>query len=164
MTLSSSFRLSLNKITVAQPLKSKIYNLLGNLQFNLVVLEETNYINFQLVNNNYSNNEFLEPIEDFVKLITKPEYVSLTYNTFYMDHFNRKIIFKPRILPGYSYEFDFLDSNMEILKRELSNSMNSLGGFLKLKMIGLDPIDYDYNYENGNYHSAIDYSSDIDTY
>lgn len=165
MTLSCSFRLSLNKITVAQSsLKSKIYNLFGHqLHFNLVVLEETKYINFQLLNKlDCLKPELLESIEDFVKLITKPEYVSLTFNTFYMDHFNRKIIFKPRILPGYSYEFDFIDNNMEKLKRELIHSTDALGGYVTLRHLSLAPVDYDYDYETGNYHAALDYSSDLE--
>lgn len=161
MTLSSSFRLSLNKITVAHSLKSKIYNLFGQLHFNLVVLEETNYINFQLLNKD-PRPEIFEPIKDFVQLITKPEYVSLTFNTFYMDHANKKIIFKPRILPGYSYEFDFIDNNMDKLKSELSHSSDLLGGFLTLRNLTLSSIDYEYDYSNGNYHAALEYSSDIE--
>jgi len=163
MTLSCSFRVSLNKITISHhSLKSKIYNLFGHLHFNLVVLEETNYINFQLINNKEMEPEFYEPIEDFVKLISKPEYVSLTFNTFYMDRMNRKIIFKPRILPGYSYEFDFIDNNMDKLKSELIKSSDLLGGFMKFKSLKLAAMDYDYDYENGNYHAAVDYSSDVE--
>lgn len=166
MTLSCSFRLSLNKITVAHALKQKIYNLFGYLHFNLVVLEETKYINFQLVNGNkiqHLRPELHESIEDFVKLITRPEYVSLTFNTFYMDNANRKVIFKPRILPGYSYEFDFIDNNMEKLNSELTQSSDALGGYITLRCLTLAANDYDYDYRNGNYYAALDYSSDLET-
>lgn len=94
-----------------------------------------------------------EQVRDFISLITRQEFVSLTFNTVYFDYLNRKIIFRPRMLPCYSYEFDFIDDSIMACKKELAEISQDLG-FLTLKKLRLDAVDYEI--DNGKYHAALD--------
>ena len=114
--------------------------------FNVVFAEDNGHFNFVAVNTNCS-----VELHSFTRLITRSEFVSLTFNTLYLDLNNRKLIFRPSIIPSYSFEFDVIDSNMKSLARELKDTRDTLG-FLTIQTIQLDPC----HYEAGNYHDTLD--------
>ncbi|KAH3666561.1 hypothetical protein WICMUC_005630 [Wickerhamomyces mucosus] len=180
MSLRNVYKLGLNKIhafkesqdsnllseasafTVEQPSFNfnkehlyQTYDLNGkNLHFNLNFIDKTSYIYFQLLDLDFVP-IVPDQIEGFIRLITKPEYVSLTFNTFYIDHQNQKLIFRPRIIPCYSYEFDYMGSDFSSLVDQLHETAYKLLGNLTLRVLKLNLVDYDL-LNNGNYKAALD--------
>lgn len=147
MTLKSSFRVALNTINCSekgtQPLPC-------GMPFHLVFAEDTFYFHFVAVKGLAACENQLE-VDQFIRLITRVEFVSLTYNSLYLDLRNRKFIFRPRMLPCYWFEFDLLDGNFGHLRHELEESSDELG-FLKVHDLVLDPLAY----EEGDYHEALE--------
>jgi hypothetical protein len=95
-----------------------------------------------------------EDVTRFIKLITRAEFVSLTFNSLYIDAANRKIIFRPHMLRCYSYEFDFVDDNIHRLGQELLDTSKELG-YLTVHQLKLNASDYDID-DTGKYHAALD--------
>jgi hypothetical protein len=132
MTLKASYKVCLTRISI----EDKAVRL-PQLMLLLVKHQETNYINFQLPSKAptllSSNGD--QELLNFLKLITKPEYVSLTFNTILYDCCNLKLFFQPLMLPNLVYEFEFADANILFpsLLEELVDSEQILDGFLTLQ-------------------------------
>ncbi|KAH3687831.1 hypothetical protein WICPIJ_001206 [Wickerhamomyces pijperi] len=132
----------------------EVYDLLGYLKFNLTFIKETNYVYFQLLNED-PNPQVIEPVADFLKLITRPEYVSLTFNDFFFDEMNQKLIFRPSIIPCYSYDFDYEGSSPFVDMIEMLVNSSEKLGYLTLRHLELELEDYAC-LENGNYKAALE--------
>lgn len=137
----------------------EVYDLLGYLKFNLTFIKETNYLYFLLLNKD-PNPQVIEPISDFLKLITRPEYVSLTFNDFYFDERNQKLIFRPSIIPCYSYEFDYEENKPFVEMIEMLVCTSEKLGYLTLRHLELDLNDYSF-LENHKYRLALDDPSNV---